>query len=155
MRNTFHAAWTALPLVATLACGGVGEGIRSPGSEGEVSCTAPPTLVPEPAPAVWLVDEDTARAFFERENLLVDHPRVAGRYPRNLVQVYFASDASAGAKKAAIEAVCGEVVGGNGLYHYVRVHVEAVADPVWWAHDRLRALPQVRDVQPIFFDYTR
>jgi hypothetical protein len=111
-------------------------------------------VVPDRAPNGWLVPPDSARRLFARENLIVHHPRVSGPYPRNLVQVYFDGEAPTAARQAAVGAVLGEVIGGDGLYHYVLLHVESVTDPVWWAHDRLRPLPQVVDVQPIFFDFT-
>ncbi|HEX8832229.1 MAG TPA: hypothetical protein VF705_13730, partial [Longimicrobium sp.] len=102
--------------------------------------------VPAQPPFGWTIPADSVDAMFAFGNLLIQHPRMSGPYPRNLVMVAFAPGATADEKQAAIEQAGGKVVGGDGVYYFVKV--SNGTEPVWWASDKLSALSQVEAAHP-------
>jgi hypothetical protein len=108
--------------------------------------------IPSAPVNAWSIPSDSARALFAAPNLVMQHPRVSGPYPRHVVQVYFTAQSTPDQRQSAVDVVDGRVVGGDGLYYYVLLRNPS-PDAIWWAHDRLVGLPQVRDVQPLFVDY--
>jgi hypothetical protein len=104
------------------------------------------------APDGWLIPADSATQLFADANLIVDHPRMSGPYPRNLILLRFTPSATEDERQAAIDQAGGVVVGGNSAYYYVKV--EDGAEPVWTAIDRLKALPRVEQVMPYVMGIT-
>lgn len=98
------------------------------------------------APEDWLIPEDSVNELFAPQNLIMVHSRMSGPYPRNLVMLTFAPTATPDERQAAVDHVGGTLVGGNSAHYYVRV--SSGSEPVWWAIDRLAALPQVEQVTP-------
>ncbi|HEX2207354.1 MAG TPA: S8 family serine peptidase [Longimicrobium sp.] len=104
------------------------------------------------APDGWLIPADSVDEMFATPNLIMVHSRMSGPYPRNLVMLTFAPGATQDEKQAAVDHVGGTLVGGNGAHYYVRV--SSGSEPVWWAIDRLAALPQVEHVMPFITGLT-
>jgi hypothetical protein len=104
------------------------------------------------APESWLIPQDSVAQLFADENLIVDHSRMSGPYPRSLVALAFTPSATDDEKQAAVDQVGGTVVGGNGAHYYVRV--TNGPEPVWSAVDQLATLPQVKTALPLLFGVT-
>ncbi|MFL5540260.1 MAG: S8 family serine peptidase, partial [Longimicrobiaceae bacterium] len=102
--------------------------------------------VPSAPPQDWTIPTDSVDAMFTLANLISEHPRMSGVYPRDLVMVAFTPDATADEKQAAIDQVEGRVVGGDGAYYFVQV--SSGDEPVWWAADKLTTLAQVEAAHP-------
>jgi hypothetical protein len=104
--------------------------------------------IPARAPVGWVLPRDWIDPLLVHGNLIYNHPRMNGRYPRNIVALLFTPDAPVQARQAALDLVDGTLLGGSGVHHYVHVPVLGEEAPVWWAHDLLRPLPQVERVSP-------
>ena len=101
-------------------------------------------VVPAEAP-----EEGIPWRYYSNDNLVFNHPRMSGPYPRNVVMIAFRDEATQEQKQAAIDAIGGEVIGGGwGGYYYVRIQDDGTAAPLWKAIDLLLALPQVEDAGP-------
>lgn len=98
------------------------------------------------APLDWIIPEDSVNKIFTETNLIYEHPRISGPYPRDLVMLFFAPGATEDEKRAAVDYVGGTVVGGNGAHYFVRV--TNGAEPVFTAIDKLKALPHVKQAIP-------
>jgi hypothetical protein len=98
------------------------------------------------APDGWLIPQDSVDPMFASQNLIIDHPRMSGPYPRNVVAVAFDSLATDDEKQAAVDRTGGTLVGGDGVHYFVRV--SDGAEPVWTAVDRLSGLPRVEAAVP-------
>lgn len=104
--------------------------------------------VPEVPPSGWIIPTDSANAMLGRANLVSVHPRMSGPYPRDLVTLLFRPGATAAQRRAALHAVGGTLLGGDGVHHYVRVTTACDDLPVWCASDILVRLPQVEAAHP-------
>lgn len=97
------------------------------------------------------ITADSLERLYRFENLVFDHPRMSGPYPRNLLVVGFHPAATREERQAAIDLSGGEYIGGEGLMYYVLIRDDGTADPLWRAIDRLRLLSQVAVVHPEIF----
>src|SRR2546425_4466553 len=73
--------------------------------------------------------------------------------PRNVILVVFRSSATAEQRRAAIESICGRVVGGWRIgdrdgYYVVEVKTDGTATALWRAIDHLAAQPGVESAEP-------
>lgn len=107
--------------------------------------------VPDAPPRGWTIPADSVRLLFHPHNLVIVHERTSGPYPSDLVILRFRPDATAADRSRAVAAVRGSVVGGNGVYYYLRVQATCTDRPVWCAIDLLEPLPQVADVHPYLY----
>lgn len=105
--------------------------------------------IPATPPNGWLIPEPEVDALFAHSNLIIEHSRVSGPYPRDVVLVLFNPESTAEERQAALDQVGGTVVGGDGVHYYLRV--SSGAEPVWWAIDRLVSLPQVQEADPLLY----
>ena len=110
--------------------------------------SAPRASIPPAPPRDWTIPADSVDALFQPSNLVVEHPRMSGRYPADLVMLFFRPGATAAQRRQAVEAVGGTLVGGDGAYWYVRVKTQCADRPVWCAVDVLEKLPQVEAAHP-------
>jgi hypothetical protein len=108
-------------------------------------------VIPATPPTGWLIDEEELGILFAHENQIIRHTRMSGPYPRDLVLVRFPRDASVDERQAAVDYIDGRTVGGTGVEYIVQVRRREESDPLWWAVDRLRTLPQVRHAGPFLF----
>jgi len=80
-------------------------------------------------------------------------PRRSDRQPRNVILVVFWASATAAQRRAAIESVCGRVVGGWRIgeadgYYVVEVKTDGTAKALWRCIDRLATQPGVETAEP-------
>ena len=104
-------------------------------------------LPPHP-PIGWTIPEASVDTMFARDNMVAEHPRMSGPYPVGLVLIAFRPAATPRQRRAAIDAVRGRVVGGDGAHWFVRVETACADIPVWCAVDVLEKLPQVEAAYP-------
>ncbi len=111
---------------------------------------APSRSIPDAPSPGWLIPQDSADALFEFSNLVIAHPRTSGPYPANVVLIAFRPGATRAQKRRAIDAAGGTLIGGDGVYYFIRVDAECADRPVWCAIDKLDKLPQVDEAHPLF-----
>jgi hypothetical protein len=105
--------------------------------------------VPEVAPHGYLIPEDSVAALYAPRTAAMDHPRMSGPYPRNLVMVAFQRSATRDERQAAVDLIGGRVIGGLGnVFYYVLIEDDGTANPLWEAVDLLSALPAVSEAGP-------
>ena len=116
---------------------------------GRDSCrsTPVPAVPPDSVPAPVY---DRLFADSNRISLL---PRRSDRQPRNVILVAFRAGATSKQRRAALEAVCGRVVGGWRIgatdgYYVVEIKTDGSAAALWAAIDRLAAQSGVELAQP-------
>jgi hypothetical protein len=112
---------------------------------------APGPSIPDEPPPGWLIPEDSADALFEFSNLVIVHPRVSGPYPANVVLIAFRPGATRAQKRRAIDAVGGTLIGGDGVYYYIRVDRTCADRPVWCAIDILEKRREVEEAHPLLY----
>jgi hypothetical protein len=105
-----------------------------------------PALPPDSVPsALW--DEIHAP-----ENIIPSSPEWGVPFPRNLIVLAFKEDATQTERQQAIDAVGGEVIGGEhidrGGYYYVRIRSDGTADAVFRAITKLKTFPKVDLASP-------
>ena len=126
----------AAGLGSALACAAA-----RPSASGAGQCRAGPVPVPPP-------DSTPAWIFADSNRVGVGCPHCSPAYVKDVVVVAFHPTASPQDRQAAVELVCGEVVGGlpwsdGGGYYYVRVPHDSLQRNVHAAIDELRRLPAV------------
>jgi hypothetical protein len=104
--------------------------------------------VPATPPEGFLVPIDSVRKLYTDPNLVINHPRLSGPYPRNLIVVLFRSLASQEERQAAVDAVSGQYLGGLRPLYYVQVASDSIGNALWSAIDKLKSLPQVEYAAP-------
>ncbi|HEX8830855.1 MAG TPA: hypothetical protein VF705_06805 [Longimicrobium sp.] len=104
--------------------------------------------IPANPPVGWTIPGDSVDAMFQQSRLVIDHPRMSGPYPPDLVMLFFRPNATAAQRRRAVDAVGGTLVGGDGAYWFVRVKTRCADVPVWCAADILEKLPQVEAAHP-------
>ena len=107
--------------------------------------------VPDAPPPDWTIPDDSVDALFAFSNLVIVHPRTSGPYPANVVLIAFRRGATRAQKTRAIDAVGGTLIGGDGVYYFIRVDAECADRPVWCAIDKLEKLPQVEEAHPYLY----
>ncbi|HEU4559030.1 MAG TPA: hypothetical protein VFS20_14315 [Longimicrobium sp.] len=110
--------------------------------------------IPDIPPRGWTIPQDSVDALFTRANLVFVHPRTSGPYPANLVIVAFRRRATPAQRQQAVAAVRGTVIGGDGVYYFIRVDGRCADHPVWCAIDILEPLPQVDEAHPLLWGGT-
>jgi hypothetical protein len=105
-----------------------------------------PALPPDSVPsALW--DEVHAP-----ENIIPSSPEWGVPFPRNLIVLAFKEDATQTERQQAIDAVGGEVIGGEhidrGGYYYVRIRSDGTADALFRAITKLKTFPKVDLASP-------
>ncbi len=104
--------------------------------------------IPPVPPSDWTIPQGSVDAIFQRPNLVAEHPRMSGVYPRDLVMLAFRPGTPVARMREAVDAVGGTVVGGDGAHYFVRVTTRCADVPVWCAIDILEKLPQTEAVYP-------
>lgn len=69
---------------------------------------------------------------------------------RDIVVLVFTTDATAEDRSAAVDQVCGEVIGGRYARYYIRIPSDGTKEPLLEAVRRLKRLPQVSTVDVLF-----
>ncbi len=116
------------------------------------------SLQPCRTPPVPAVPPDSVPAsiydrLFADSNRISLLPRRSDRQPRNVILVVFRASATAAQRRAAIESVCGRVVGGwrtgdTDGYYVVEAKTDGTANALWRSIDRLAAQPGVETAEP-------
>lgn len=109
--------------------------------------------VPARPPSGWLLPSDSVAAMLDRDNLVFEHPRMSGPYPRDLLMLQFAPASSLAERRAAVDRIGGSVVGGDMAHYYVRLRLDCPDLPVWCGVDRLAGFPQVLAAAPLDMGY--
>lgn len=120
------------------------------GAQDAPACTAPRKPVPDPLP-VYLDPTPDVVAIRAKENQIYEHPRMAGPYPRNIVEVNFRPGTTREQIAQALDLVCGEVLGTGIDGKLVRIETDGSGDALWRAIDALSALPFVLKADPDTF----
>lgn len=107
-----------------------------------------PSAVPATPPVGFLIPADSINALYSHPNLIYVHPRSSGPYPRAVVLLSFHKTASQAERQAAVDAVGGRVIGGDGVFYLVKVEDDPAAAKLWAAIDLLKTLPQVSFAGP-------
>ncbi len=105
-----------------------------------------PALPPDSVPAgLW-------RDVHAPENMIRSSPQLSGSFPRDLVVVAFKEDATQSERQHAIDAIGGEVIGGErvdrGGYYYIRIRSDGTADALFRAIAKLKTFPKVDLASP-------
>jgi hypothetical protein len=105
-----------------------------------------PALPPDSVPvAVW----DKIHA---PENIIRSSPEWGAPFPRDLIVLAFKEDATQRERQQAVDAVGGEVIGGEhidrGGYYYVRIRSDGTADALFRAITKLKTFPTVDLASP-------
>jgi len=105
-----------------------------------------PALPPDSVPsALW--DEIHAP-----EHIIPSSPEWGVPFPRNLIVLAFKEDATQTERQQAVDAVGGEVIGGEhidrGGYYYVRIRSDGTADALFRAITKLKTFPTVDLASP-------
>jgi hypothetical protein len=106
-----------------------------------------PPLAPDSVPA------SIYERLFADSNRISLLPRRSDRQPRNVILVVFRASATARQRRAALDAVCGRMVGGWRIgdtegYYVVEAKTDGTASALWRAIDRLAAQPGVESAEP-------
>lgn len=105
--------------------------------------------IPTTPPDGFLISDDSVVALYAKGRQIYVHPRVAGPYPPDVVLITFHPSATQDEKQAALDLVCGRVIGGGWGAYYVLVPLDDSAQgAVWTAIDQLVVLPQVLHADP-------
>jgi hypothetical protein len=108
--------------------------------------------VPEGHYSGYFITEDSLNVLFSHPNIVVDDPRMSGRWPRSIVQIIFHPAATRDERQSAIDAVGGRLIGVLGAVLYqVVLDEDGTTAPLWRAVDRLKGLPQVSRAGPDHF----
>jgi hypothetical protein len=105
-----------------------------------------PAVAPDTIPA-WV---------FADSNVVSDSVQSAAAFYANVIEVKFVPGASQANRQTAIDAVGGEVVGGESLpaggegAYFVRIAAGRQIDPLREAARALRAMPQVDGAAPLY-----
>jgi hypothetical protein len=99
-------------------------------------------------PSGFWISDDSLGALFRRDRVIYSHPRGSGGYPRDLLLVGFTASSTAAERRAAIDAVHGRVIGGDGSRYSVLIPDDPTGNGLWSAIDRLRSLRFVRYAGP-------
>ena len=141
--RTAARTWVAAICLLAAACAkaqGVDRG-RLDQTEARV-----PALPPDSVPAVlW----DVIHA---SKNMIPSAPQFGAPFPRDLIVVAFREDANQAERQQAIDAVSGEVIGGErvdrGGYYYVRIRSDGTADALFRAIAKLQTFSKVDLASP-------
>jgi hypothetical protein len=100
-----------------------------------------PALPPDSVPsALW--DEIHAPG-----NIIPSSPEWGVPFPQDLIVLAFKEDATQTERQRAVDAVAGEVIGGEhvdrGGYYYVRIPSDGTADALFRAITKLKTFPKV------------
>jgi hypothetical protein len=102
-----------------------------------------PDLPPEGTPA------SVAAEIYAPENLLLESPHMRRPFPRDVLLIWFQYGATQRQRQAALDTICGEVIGGErfgqGGYYHVRIRGDDTGDRLFRAINLLRRLPQVAE----------
>ena len=104
--------------------------------------------VPETAPNGWLIPMDSVDVLYSLENTIVEHPRMSGPYPRNIVLLYFRPGSTMDERQAALESVNATVIGGDGFFYLAQLKDDGREELLWRALDRLATFPQIELADP-------
>lgn len=107
--------------------------------------------VPHPLPRALLLSSEDIAALSSWTNQLWTSDRMSGPYPRNVVAVSFVGGTPTAQIQAAVDRVCGEVIGPGFTGVLVRVPTDGTHDALWAAVDALAALAQVQRAAPDIF----
>jgi hypothetical protein len=118
------------------------------GAQDVPACLDPRTPVPDPLPRALLISPADSAALSSMANQLWTSDRMSGPYPRNVVNVSFVRGTPAVQVQAAVDRVCGEVIGPGAFGVLVRIATDGTHDALWAAVDALAALPQVEIAGP-------
>jgi hypothetical protein len=120
------------------------------GAQEASACASPRNPLPDPLP-VYLDVTSEVRAITAKENQIYEHARMAGPYPRNIVEVSFRPGTSREQIGQALDLVCGEMLGSGTEGKLVRIETDGSGDALWRAIDRLAELPFVARADPDTF----
>lgn len=106
-----------------------------------------PALPPDSVPD-RVMDE-----IYAPENMTDGAPYMTGRFPRDIICVWFEDEATREERQAAVDAIDGEVVGGvrglgQGGFYYVRIAGDGSAAALFTAIAELESMPQVSTATP-------
>lgn len=121
------------------------------GAQEAPACPSPRGPVPDPLPRALLISPADSAALSSMANQLWTSDRMSGPYPRNVVNVSFVRGTPAAQVQAAVDRVCGEVIGPGAVGVLVRIPTDGTHDALWAAVDALAALPQVELAAPDLF----
>jgi hypothetical protein len=121
--------------------GEVQGGQRSAGTRVRV-----PALPPDSVPAaLW-------KQIHAPPNMISTAPQGAAPFPRDIIVVAFRQNATQAERQVPIEAIGGEVIGGEpvdrGGYYYVRIHRDGTAEALFQAIKTLKGFRQVEIASP-------
>ena len=143
MRIFFRCLLALLCVLAAAPAGAQqGAGAGCGGSRGPV---------PDPLPRALLLSSAEIAALSSWTNQLWTSDRMSGPYPRNVVAVSFVPGTPPAQIQAAVDRVCGQVIGPGFAGVLVRVPTDGTHDALWAAVDALAALPQVELASPDLF----
>ena len=82
-------------------------------------------------------------------NIVTNPPYMSGRMVKNVVAVMFKSSASASDRQAAVDFVCGELIGGSPSWTYfLRVPSDSLGAGMWRSVQALERHPSVEYAGP-------
>jgi hypothetical protein len=105
-----------------------------------------PALPPDSVPnALW-------DKLHTPENMIRSSPEWSAPFSRDLIVLAFKEDATQAERQQAVDAVGGEVIGGEhvdrGGYYYVRIRSDGTADALFRAITKLKTFPKVDIASP-------
>jgi hypothetical protein len=121
-------------------------GGQTNGSHGIEQEPRVPAAPPDSVPArIW-------REIHAPENMIRSSPQWGAAFPRDLIVVAFKEDATQTERQQAIDAIAGDVIGGEhvdrGGYYYVRIRSDGTADALFRAIAKLKTFPKVDLASP-------
>lgn len=148
-------AFIALIWLAMLGCSRPSDGAHPDFDQAQPHTTGQQMAGQQPrVPA--LPPDSVPRALWDKlhapENMIRSSPEWGVPFPRNLIVLAFKEDATQSERQQAVDAVGGEVIGGEhvdrGGYYYVRIRSDGTGEALFRAITKLKTFPKVDLASP-------